>query len=416
MRLCLLLIALIPLPAWAVTLNDSYRAALVRSEVVATQGELLTQQEELFKQAKGGLLPTVAAVGQDFWQQTPPGGATAGSPSVQPLAKITAQQPLFRGFREFAGIREEHALVDSQDLAWKAAAVQLYKDVATSFYSVVASEKDLANLREEIGLYEARVKDLMRWVKIGRSRMTEVLTVQSARAALVAQAEQVKGQIAVQRALFSYLTGLHGSFILQDIDEVPSTSIEIEPYLGAIGARPDVKSAERASVAAEEGIWVAKGAHLPSADLFGNYYLYRNGSLSNVDWDVQLVVSLPIFQGGIIQSRVRQAESQRIQADLATSRARRQAEQEVTQDFAQFSSDRRQLRAFADALDLARRNYESLTVEYRHGLATNLDVLTALTSFEESQRSLDRARAAVKLDFAALEASVAKRPRLDEPK
>jgi outer membrane protein len=399
--------------AQAVTLKDSFRAALSRSELVASQRELLVQQDELLQQAQGSLLPTISATASELWQQVPPGGSSPANPSVQPFAKLSAQQPLFRGFREFAGIRQARDLVQSQEEAWIAAAIQLYKDVATSFYSVVALEKDLANLREEMSLYGARVQDLERWMRIGRSRQTEVLTVQSAQAALAAQAEQVRGQIRVQRALFSFLTGFAVDFILQDTEDAPPSQLDLGRYLSALGNRPDVKSAERAAVAADEGISVARGAHLPSADLFGNYYLYRTGSLQDVNWDIQLVLTLPIYQGGVLQSRVRQAESQKDQADLTLSRARRLAEQEVRQAFEQLESDRHQERAFAEALDLARRNYQAETREYRLGLVTNLDVLNALTAFQESQRSLDRAKSSVKLDFASLEAAVARRPGPD---
>ena len=46
---------------------------------------------------------------------------------------------------------------------------------------------------------------------IGRSRPTEVLTVQAAQAALAAQIEQVKSQISTARELLSFLTGFsHG--------------------------------------------------------------------------------------------------------------------------------------------------------------------------------------------------------------
>src|SRR6185295_4454258 len=127
--------------------------------------------------------------------------------SPQPLGRITASQPLFRGFREFAGIRQQRDLVEAQGAAWKAAVIQLYKDVATSFYTIVALEKDLANVREEIGLYDRRVKDLNARVRIGRSRVSEVLTVQSLQSTLSAQAEAIGGTIRTQRALLSFLTG-----------------------------------------------------------------------------------------------------------------------------------------------------------------------------------------------------------------
>ena len=79
-------------------------------------------------------------------------------------------------------------------------------------------------------------------------------------------------------------------------------------------------------------------------------------------------------------------------------------------DYATMIGDKEQLDALKVATDLAKRNYEAETHDYRLGLVTNLDVLTALTSFQEDQRALDRQRYTLLMDYEKLEASVARRP------
>src|SRR3954469_24485024 len=93
--------------AHPVDLAESFVAALARSETVASQNEAIIQQEELYAQAKGGLLPSISAVASYLVQEKPANsvGSTI-SPSTHPLARLTATQPLFRGFREFAGLRQ----------------------------------------------------------------------------------------------------------------------------------------------------------------------------------------------------------------------------------------------------------------------------------------------------------------------
>src|SRR6185295_17620768 len=138
--------------------------------------------------------------------------------------------------------RQQRDLVQAQEASWKAAVIQLYKDVATSFYTVVALEKELSDVREEIGLYDRRVKDLNQRVRIGRSRVSEVLTVQALQANLSAQAESLDGQIRAQRALFGFLTGLLCYYAVQATEKVPAESLELKGYLAAIEARPDVQA------------------------------------------------------------------------------------------------------------------------------------------------------------------------------
>jgi outer membrane protein len=394
-----------------VDLEQSFRAALARSELVASQKELLVQQEEIYSQARGGLLPSISAFGSYLIQETPTNavGSTI-SPSTQPHARITATQPLFRGFREFAGLRQARDLIEAQESAWRAAATSLYVDVATSFYSLIALEKSAANTREEMELHALRLRDLQARVRIGRSRHSEVLTVQATRASLGASLAAIEGQIQAQRALFAFLTGFEPGVIVRDAEEIPKGPLTLEAYLARIPERPDVRAEEKRLESAGEAVSIASGAHWPSLDLNGNYYLHRVGSLRDVNWDVQLVLQMPLFQGGIISSQVRQSESQRTQAELNVSRVRRTAEQEIRSAFDVFQSDLKQLEAVTEANDLARRNYAEQTKEYRLGLVTNLDVLSALAASEQTRRTLDRTKASVKLNFARLEAAGARRP------
>ncbi len=131
-------------------------------------------------------------------------------------------------------------------------------------------------------------------------------------------------------------------------------------------------------------------------------------------WDVQLVLSIPIYSGGVFQSRVREADSQRTQAELGASQIRRQAEQEIRSVYQSVGFDRAQLSALETATDAARKNYEAQLRDYRLGLVTNLDVLQALTTYQENLRALDRARYATKLDYIRLQAAAMRRPAPQE--
>src|ERR1039457_4536014 len=107
--LCLsvILFLLVPTCLWAeepLTLKDCFKSALKRSEVLATQHELVVQAEENYHRAWGAILPTINGSysyihqsGSDFAGS----GNTANSSGQQTLG-ITADQPLFRGFSDFA--------------------------------------------------------------------------------------------------------------------------------------------------------------------------------------------------------------------------------------------------------------------------------------------------------------------------
>lgn len=395
--------------AGALTLDEYFAQALVRSEVVATQSELILQAEERYRQAKSTLRPTLDGVASYTWLDQGARDTTA-NPTRQPHARLTATQPLFRGFREFASMRQTQALIGAQGEDYRQARTQLFKDVAQNFYDVLALEQDLKNFDEQINLNLQREKELQDRVRIGRSRTGETLAVQTTTSTLRAQIEQLQAQLAAAREAFAFLSGLPADTPLRDSEILPANLDTLETYLARLELRPDVKAAQQRLTAAQENISVARGARQPSLDLNANRYLERKGSLENVDWDVQLALTIPLYSGGIRQSQVREAVSLSTQAELGASQVRRQAEQEIRSLHQSVVYDRSRLAALEKATEAARKNYEVQRRDYRLGLVTNLDVLQALNVFQDNQRALHRTRYTAKLDYLRLEAAAVRRP------
>ncbi len=392
----------------ALTLNDCFKAALKRSEVLASQQELVVQAEEHYSQAWGSILPSFNGYYSYFKQDTTGQDSTSSSPT-QTTLKITGDQPLFRGFREYAAIDQTKKLITAQKEARNWAGMQLYMDTTRGFYTLLAAQKDLRIVDEEIGLYQTRIQDLQDRVDIGRSRITEVLTVKSAKAILKAQREQVLGQIKTAKEVFAFLTGLDKNITLDDTEDVPSQTDTLDRYLARLESRPDVIAARRNVEAAKSNISVASGAHLPSADLQGDYYFQGSGLTPNPSWDAQIVVTLPIFQGGIISSNVKIAESQERQYEQGLSSVLRIAAEDIGTYYGDLESDLAQVAALQDAYNAAEKNYKANLADYNLGLVINLDVLQALTSYKDTERSLEKARFTAKIDFNLLEAGAAKR-------
>jgi len=395
--------------AQELTLEDYFAAALRQSEVIATQAELIRQAEERYKQAGAAMLPTVDGIGSYIWTDTGARDTTA-NPVRQPYARLALTQPLFRGFSEIAALRQSEALVGAQNDEYLNARIQLFKDVVQNFYTVVSLEKDLLNLDEQVRLNLQREEELRARVRIGRSRDGEVLTVQSRISTLRAEIAQVNTQLSVARDVFAFLSGLPTTTALLDTQALPNGIDSVDDYLARVPMRPDVKATQQRLAAAQENVTVARGAHLPSLDLNANRYLERTGALEDVDWDVQLALKIPLYAGGGTQSRVREAVSQKTQAELEVDRVKRLAEQEIRSFHQTVLLDRNQLRALETATEAAKKNYEVQQRDYRFGLVTNLDVLQALTSYQENLRALDRARFTAKNDFFKLEAAAYRQP------
>jgi outer membrane protein len=384
------------------SLQQTFQAALARSETIGIDIELINQAEERYRQALGAVLPNVSVVGSYLRQETP-NDASSLYPAGQPLLKIQATQPLFRGFREFAGLRQSKKLTEATQQDQKQAKLLLFNDVVLNFYTVLGLEKTLANYDSEIGAYENRIKELRQRVRIGRSRESEVLTVEASLAGLRSQIESTKGQLHVARELYTFLTGLPENTPLRDdqplLRDVPS----VDYYINGIDQRPDVSANSIRLNASQDQLSIAKGGYLPTADFTGNYYLHRYGATANVNWDVQFLATFPLYAGGTIDSSVRQAVSQIRQSELNISLARRTADQQIRAAYQTYQADQRQLEALRASKLANERNLKAEITDYRMGLVTNLDVLNALISYQESERALDQQVFTTKLDYFRLE-------------
>lgn len=396
------------------TLEQCFQAALKQSETVGGQSELIKQAEANYSQAIGAVLPNISGSATYQWQEDTPAAVANIFPNPSKTAKLTVVQPLFQGFKEFAGLQQTKSLLRASQNDYKQAATQLYIDTAALYFGIVSQEHDIENIENELNFYDDRIKEVSRFIKIGRSQVSERLSVQSQQAALLAQLKLMKGQVRAQRAVLTFFTGLAPESKLKRPQEKELTVKPIENYLTRLEMRPDVKAETERLKAAEEGIPFARAGHFPTLSAQGDYFLQRTGSLKDVRWDALLVLSVPIFTGGIVNSQLAIAHSKRNQEELQLRRIKRLGEQQIRQLFENFQGEKEQYVALREAVDLSEKNYKEQTRQYRLGLVTNLEVLQALTNFQENKRAFDKARYSMFQSVEQLEAAASYKPEVAE--
>ena len=402
---------LLATPAGGATLVSCYQKALTMSESVAIAGLQADVAAEHLSQAKGAILPSLSA---SYVAQRQEEASTAlarsFSPASQNTGKLTANQPVFRGLREFNALTEREELRAKAERDQEQARVQLFLDVSQAFFDALAATLDQEHFQGEIAANEQRLLEVRRNVRAGRARAAEVLLVESTIASLEAQAESARGQTAVAREGLRHLCALGDGERLDDPTPLPSAPPSLAELLPRSELRPDLAAARRDVKAAAAAVDGATGQHLPSVDLTGNYYLQRPGLASDIHWDVQLVASLPIYGGGVVSSQVREAVLGKRAKELALALTGRRAEQEIRRLHALVTAEFRQITMLANAAEVSAASYEAKRQDYHQGLATTNDVLQASTSHQDAVRALDRARIQAKADLARLDAATARVP------
>lgn len=388
----------------AITLKESFNSARLNMESIKRADAVIIQGEELKNRAKAAILPTISGVGNVTQIDKP--SAAGSSPFLltrQHSAAIRLVQPLLRG-----GTLSAYDLAKDNLLLTKyqkdATEINLYQLVINAYYNLNIAQVDKKNVEELLKYSRERVKEIADRTKIGRSRRGELVEAEAQLLTAESQYQQTLLSLQQSERNFEFYTRLTPKEIASP-NEIPKLEGTLSEYLLKIRQRPDILANRQQTLIAERQISIAKGAHYPSVDLSGNYYLDRTGVLATSDWDVGVAVVIPLYQGGGVSAAVKEAAQGKRIAELNSSEAQRAAERDVTINYQNIVQLNEQLKVLKKALSKSEEAYQLNRKDYQYGLVTNLDVLQSLNIFIETKRSYNSLISIAHLNFKNLEAA-----------
>jgi len=394
------------------TLTQCYQHALKRSDAIANSIELINQAEERVKQVQGNFLPTLSASASYQRQEVPPGASAIAidiTPADQTNASVRLSQNVFRGFRDFASLKQKKGEKKSSEALLEQAKLQLFQDTTDAFYTILVYEHDIVNYQNEIEANKQRKNELLNLKKLARAREADIVSIDASIAVLSASLESTHGLLAASRETVAFLTGLSSEIKLSDSEFYPEELSPIESWVIDIDKRPDVIQLKEELKVADKKIEFARSGHFPSLDVGSNYYFKRPGIYDDINWDVFVSLTLPLFSGGITQSQIREATSNKSGAAIKLREKKKQREYDVRYLYKTLERTRSQVQKLSHATELSKKRYELLLKDNRAGLATNIDVLQALATAYQTERSYDHAKLTAKQYFVKLEAISAKK-------
>ena len=164
-------------------------------------------------------------------------------------------------------------------------------------------------------------------------------------------------------------------------------------------------------IAAQE-VQKQRAAHLPTLDAVASYSDNRaNGGVNGFGNNLQnatvgFQLQLPIYQGGSVNSRVREAVANKMKSEDDLEETRRKAMLDTSQSYLDLVSSLSQIAAYEKALASGQSQVEATTKGYQVGLRTTVDILNAQQQLFSAKRDLLQAKYAyllntLKLKFAA---------------
>ena len=265
--------------------------------------------------------------------------------------------------------------------------------VVQSYYAVAAAQQKLEAAKkngEEGDRFLKLTQDLEKGGEVAHSDVIKAeLQMQDRRRQLLeAQLGLLNARLDFAVLIFSDFNDnfelaedLHASVPLPTIAEVQQR---------AARDNPDLRAALAAVQQAGHDVTGARGGYLPSLS-FDYWYgidapqFAVNGSNgSNLGSSAAATVNIPIWNWGATQSRVKQAELRRTQAQRELSLAQRRLVAEIQSLYAEADTALNELSGLSRSAELSAEGLHLTTLRYKGGEATVLEVVDAQTTFAQA--------------------------------
>ena len=173
---------------------------------------------------------------------------------------------------------------------------------------------------------------------------------------------------------------------------------------------PELHAAFAALEVADKEVTVARAGHLPSltVDWFygidaNQFAIYDRNGFRNLGYSAVASLNIPVFSWGATQSKVRQAELQRHQAQVELSAAQRQALADLQSFYSEAQTARGQLDTLRNSAELATESLRLTNLRYQAGEASALEVVDAQNTLTAARNGYHDGEARYHLAIANLQ-------------
>ena len=393
------------MPARSETLYDAMRDAYFYNPSVEAARANLSALGENVPIAKAGFLPTLAFQAQQRLDHQLTNPAFGGTRASRPLTgALQGQINLYDGGATSNRVSQAQAQVEAAYAQLNATEQQTLLSAVETFFDVLRDKeirdlatKNLANLKEELVASKVRFE-------VGEVTLTDVAQTESRVAAANSNVVQAEGALRNSAARYRGVVGRLPTGL-----EPPETLPEIPESLAAaetdaIATQPSVRAARANERAALYAIRSQIAGKLPTVDLQGtlsgtlsdgiigdSFLSSRESDARTATFGLTLTFNAPVYQGGIVDARVRQARHQASQARAEYHQAVRNVQQNVNVSWQTLVTARGSIEAGLERVRAAQIAYEGVSEELRVGSRATIDVLNAEAELLNAQIALVQA-------------------------
>lgn len=393
-----LVIATFPAFSAAADLLDVYRQAAAQDARFAAARAEFEAGRERAVQARAGLLPNIGASGSVTRNRIDASGQPASSFTGNAWG-VQLTQPLFRMQNRIAAEQGE-LQTELAEVQFELARQDLILRVSEAYFNVLNAQDALEALSQLQTAAAEQLEIARTSFEVGTVTITDVHEAQSRFDLASAQVIAAQNDLDVRRDTLAQIIG-----------EDPGALAALRPEVELSGPTPD-NAADWVSAAELAGFGVqiqhlarelasreasrASAGHLPTVDLVASQsWSHRQNSAQaprTAATAVGVQLNVPIFAGGAISSREREAAALLNKADFDLEGARRDAALSARQAYLGVTSGLARIRALEAAEVSSLSALEATRLGFEVGVRINIDVLNAQSQLADTRRELASAR------------------------
>lgn len=394
-------------PAAAADLLEIYRLALSSDPVYSAARASWNAAQEKLPQGLAGLLPqaTLSASTQHNDRDlrfrnpaTPPSQAQYNSNS----ASLSITQPLYRR-QNFVAYDQGKTQVSLADAQFASAGQDLILRVSQAYFDVLLARSNLSFTEAQKTAIGQQLEQAKRNFEVGNATITDTHEAQARYDLVTSQEIAARADLEVKNRALEQLIGRQAPPLSgpgKGFAPAAPAPNAMEPWVErARDAGFAVRIARQNLTFATQEVARNRGAHYPTVDAFASVTESGSGSGvqggSGTDTNTKIVgvqLAIPLYQGGLVNSRVREALANEDKSRQDLENALRSAELSARQNYLGVSSSIAQVRALEAALVSSQSSLDSTLLGQQVGVRTQVDVLNAQQQLFSARRDLAQAR------------------------
>ncbi len=397
-RLVFLPLFLLVSTTHAEDLMTVYQLAVQNDPQLQAAKEQLEAARESKSLARSQLLPTIGvgatydSVRRDLKTLNGTPVDTSNSYKETGLG-LSLTQPLFRRDR-FLQLEQADSTIAQAEAEYASSQIDLMVRSTTAYFDILSAEDDLRVAKAEREATGRQLEQAQQRFDVGLIAITDVHEAQAAFDA--ARASEIAAENSLDNA-WEALYEIIGPQPKRNLAKLGEELLLKPPVPNDLQAWSDTAQQQNFGIIAANAsleslrkeVDVSKAGHYPTLDLVGGYNISRSDSETATEADlgsIGLSLEVPIYTGGAVSAKTRQARANYRAAQQSVDQTRRAVNRQVRDAYRGVLSTISQVEALKAATISAQSALESTQAGYDVGTRTIVDVLNVQRNLFSSQR------------------------------